>query len=168
MFSYQRSLSLNWKKTSFFPFKNLNVRTGIWKSPKTMTDSWIRTLRLWLLNHGNTRHMYYERHQKRLCRLELSASAAISLKGRKTPITELKTLSSKFALRKWNLFCYWHQTGFFNLQTFHINHWSEFASMGTYTNRTRIEISVKTTSRKISALIFLLQQHIVLRVNQTW
>ena len=63
-----------------------------------MVDSWIRTRLLRLPNYGDTRHLCCTRYQ--LCRLELCASWAASVKGKKAPTTELNIFLSNKKFRK--------------------------------------------------------------------
>ena len=63
-----------------------------------MVDSVIQTRNLQLPNRGDTRHMFYTRHQH-LCTLEVCASWAFQ-EREKTPTTELNIFLSKENFRQ--------------------------------------------------------------------
>ena len=71
----------------------MNVLTSIWKYVKVMVDTRIRIRYLWIPNRGNTRHIYYARHQL-LCRW-FCASWAKSRIGKK-----LRLLNWIFSFRE--------------------------------------------------------------------
>ena len=64
-----------------------------------MGNSGIRTRHLRLPNRGDTRHLYYTKHQ-RICRLVDSARHGQFQEKEKTPTTELNIFLSKKIFRR--------------------------------------------------------------------
>ena len=59
----QLSKTLNFVEKTFLLLKNRNVLTSVWKYVKIMAHSGIRTPHLRIPNRGDTRHIYYTKHQ---------------------------------------------------------------------------------------------------------